>query len=939
MKKWANVMMPDGKYDSNVAEGTLIQENELGSIFVWIPRYEYKINYTDENNFSQGGTISVNLIDTATTTATDGYTIHPAFRDGTHSNFLNGEWDNEIAGFWTAKFEASKEVYSSTNRAWISQGITNDSNGNIIADNTTSRIVSKPNRSAWSRNSINNAYNGSLQAKCNEDNSNRYSTDIGIKASTTGNIYGLYDMNGGLNEYTSAYFSGNANPISSNNKYSKGERNMRRISRILFNGLFILMIILPIFEEFGIYLPDLIGEVQLNPLDYARITDVDYSATVNDEIGSGGSITVKEKLTFDIHAASKNNLFWELWRDLPESYDDGVKVTYRVKSVKQILENGKEIEYKESSKLYWNDSDYTSKYYGPNHWYHSPGPYNEELSNYECVFFYVDGMYREKPVFEIEYEMYNASMKYKDCSELYLSMYSEETIKHLNSFKGEILIPNQDMPQIGNYTANTYGTNKNEFPFTESDTKNPGYHTFAFDLDKSDLKFRPYNQYIEFDLVAYGEDKHKFTNYANRNRWTNTNVLDELNSEQIKYEMQPLASKINKITVFVISVMVSVLIMYILSIITKREKKKHIFYNSSMNMQYFREIPGDLDPYFAATFACCKNKKTDLEKYCYSAIMLSLVRKKYIELQKIDQSKQWIDSNIKLLITYIPSLDNIQNGLLLDNIEKPKNEFASLTENEQRYFNLIYKHSKGNEITIKQLQKQISDDFKSTMVFQKNIKKSIVNIGINNRYFQKADYSGPRKSLNRVGNINIFIAIIFLVVVNLISYQTRLDLAFGAFSILGASFLIAGMHYKIFARKLILLTQLGEDEYAKWNGLYNFLNSETLMKEKEVIEISLWEEYLVYATAFGIAEKVQKALKIRCPEIEIQSSPILNNHYYLSRDFSTRNAIRNSVRTASANSYYSSGGYGGGGRGGGRRRRRTLIHTIKIYYKNRRIRN
>lgn len=101
-----------------------------------------------------------------------------------------------------------------------------------------------------------------------------------------------------------------------------------------------------------------------NPLDYARITEVDYTAEVVDEPGGSGKIIVTERLTFDIHAASKDNLFWELWRDLSEEYIDGVKVEYQVNSVKQILEDGTAIVYEESPRLYWEDYDYTSTYGG-----------------------------------------------------------------------------------------------------------------------------------------------------------------------------------------------------------------------------------------------------------------------------------------------------------------------------------------------------------------------------------------------------------------------------------------------------------------------------------------------------------------------------------------------------------------------------------------------
>ena len=47
-------------------------------------------------------------------------------------------------------------------------------------------------------------------------------------------------------------------------------------------------------------------------------------------------VLITEKLTFDIHAASRSNLFWELWRDLPEDEVDGLKVDYDVNYVKEI---------------------------------------------------------------------------------------------------------------------------------------------------------------------------------------------------------------------------------------------------------------------------------------------------------------------------------------------------------------------------------------------------------------------------------------------------------------------------------------------------------------------------------------------------------------------------------------------------------------------------
>ncbi|MFR8145130.1 MAG: hypothetical protein ACLU84_08685 [Clostridia bacterium] len=110
-KKWANAQTEDG------------------SMWVWIPRYAYKVNETDkkfdikfligttDNYYDENGQIqtakrctNVNeLIDTKT-----GYTVHPAFTDETSIGYRNGGWDKELTGIWVAKFEAG---YASGNNS------------------------------------------------------------------------------------------------------------------------------------------------------------------------------------------------------------------------------------------------------------------------------------------------------------------------------------------------------------------------------------------------------------------------------------------------------------------------------------------------------------------------------------------------------------------------------------------------------------------------------------------------------------------------------------------------------------------------------------------------------------------------------------------------------------------------------------------------------
>ena len=701
------------------------------------------------------------------------------------------------------------------------------------------------------------------------------------------------------------------------------KKNVTNLIIIMYFLIFFLPFGLAVIEEY---------DINVNPNDYAKITDLEYKAIVEDSPGSMGKINVTEKITFDIHSASKSNPFWELWRDLPEDNVDGVDVYYKVKSVKQILDNGSEVVYEEAPKVYYDDSDYTDSRYGlgPNKWFYSPGPYSESRQQYEAVMIYIDGIYREKMTFEIEYEMYNASLRYGDCSELYLSMFSDNSVYGLKHFKGEILFPDNLMPKSSNYTVSTFGTNAGTFPVEKSTTKYTGYTTFSMDLDESDLKFRPYNEYIEFDLVSFGEDKHSFTKYASINDYYYDDVLDEIREENQYYKDAPQRYYKTKIIVFGSCLLISIWIINKSRTKTRKLKGNYAFYESTIPTGYYRDIPSNLDPLFAAHLAFCKDKPDKDIKDGYAALLLSLARKKYIELEKVNSDSDWTPQNTKIVIKYKPIqpiFEQTTQDFIATESDIPvspetyieSENYEELTPNEKEYFNLISNYCTSDEITLSHLQSKISIDYDKTDSFVKSLENSKTNIGINDGYYQKANYTEVRDKLKIYKTGSIVYAIIFGIVINLISYRTRLDLAFGGYTIIAIACLLNAIYYRKQEKDSLLLTQFGEDECSKWRGLYEFLNSETLMNERTIIELPIWEQYLVYATAFGISEKVIKAIKIRCPEAI--NSPILNNNsvYHSHHFYHSNRSIRTySYRASSfSGSHGGFGGYGGGGRGGG----------------------
>ena len=237
-KKWANAKTADG------------------SMWVWIPRYVYRIStdwhssttgtidvqFSIDTDDTRDGTVTLDTGSTATA-SNNKWTNHPAFTFGT----------TELAGIWVAKFEPT-----------ASEGLANTD----VGDNVTTKTVKiLPNVQSWRYINIGNAYQVSRNMETNSvygwgtsgngidthlmknsewgavaylskstygQNTNEiwinpannyttgcagdsvssspttgclrtYDTTNGVKASSTGTIYGIYDLSGGAWERVSAY--------------------------------------------------------------------------------------------------------------------------------------------------------------------------------------------------------------------------------------------------------------------------------------------------------------------------------------------------------------------------------------------------------------------------------------------------------------------------------------------------------------------------------------------------------------------------------------------------------------------------------------------------------------------------------------------------------------------------------------------------------------
>ena len=265
-KMWANSVTVTSASRStyqNAEPGTEIAMDDILTMQVWVPRYKYKIwNYNSDGTktsnpqeidiiFERGAKSTGDITCTdniqgeggdgtsevcklngnvcTDSTCNNKYYTHPAFTFG----------EEELEGFWIGKFEltgsieniSTKPNISSLRSQSVSSFETNimkmNDEGNTygFSTNADTHMIKNMEWGAVAYLShskygtctnenchevgLNNNSNyitgcGSEAGSLSSSTCNNYDTEQGILSSTTGNIYGIYDMSGGSYEVTMA---------------------------------------------------------------------------------------------------------------------------------------------------------------------------------------------------------------------------------------------------------------------------------------------------------------------------------------------------------------------------------------------------------------------------------------------------------------------------------------------------------------------------------------------------------------------------------------------------------------------------------------------------------------------------------------------------------------------------------------------------------------
>ncbi len=599
---------------------------------------------------------------------------------------------------------------------------------------------------------------------------------------------------------------------------------------------------------------------------YQNINSIDYNVQINDD----GSINVKERLNV---------------------YIEGFNTYYKALDSDKEYTNVKVSEIRDGEKVEFED-------YGE--WvYHAPKDmyYGDINSDGKFEIGWGVGLENSSDTrtYEIEYKIPQMIYKAKDFAELYWCFLDASNTVGIKNITGSIFLPgnatSKDEIKVWGHAEDLngeiYAVSENEVDFEMNDV-NGGIRAevrvlFPSNLLSDDVLLNNPNNILE-DVIK------EETDWANEANIRRKQAIAEAEKSAKRREI--ISSIFNKVIILTI-----VTVFYFNIKKGKKMLKKEDDMNLEQKYDYYREIPRD-DATPLEANAIINERVMGLSTYeignIFSATILNLKLKGYVDFQINENSR----INEKVQIVLIQN-ENNETGLQADeNIV-----YSFLKKIEDKY----------SKINNKTIRKYIENHESESMGFVNKLssisKKVLVEKGIVDK--DKRHDCIIMQVMTVVHSVILMFATI--VCVGAVKINDLFTNILG-----GLIFIVAliGLIYIIYvSKKTTPFTQKGLEENLKWKGLKKYMEDYSLLKEREVPEIVLWEKYLVYATSFGIAKKVLKQIKAIHPEYWDTTSSMYPIIYM--NDVFTRTNFASTFNTAYSTTTSSGSGSGGGFSGGG----------------------
>ena len=482
--------------------------------------------------------------------------------------------------------------------------------------------------------------------------------------------------------------------------------------------------------------------------------------------------------------------------------------------------------------------------------------------------------------FEINYTIIDAIKNYADCSEFYWQFISTESAIPARKVTGVITLPTNVLVD-DEFRVWAHGP-------LNGNIKKTTNNTVIFEVEnlssRTMLEARVVTPTYVFSSNKNVSSQSKLNNILSQEQtWA-----DEANQKREAIARRQKMMKIATVIFFIATniggiILAIVLIKKIKKYRKQLEEAPNI--KPTMPSKYYRDIPNEkATPADAAFLYYFKTSTFSMHiPEVISATMLDLCMKKYLSFEVLSNKK----NEIKVILT-------------------PNMDVSALQRDEIIIYQMLEKVSSNREFTMKEFEKYCKNHSSSFIKQYNSIEPNVKN---------EVEFQGnyDKKLITQYNNwLSKGIGFVFLSIISFV---------FMIVNIIPA--IICAVYCFRIAGRYNTLTQKGVDEKEAWIGLKNYMEDFSMMKEKEVPELALWEKYLVYATAFGIADKVLKQLKVVYPQIT--DMDYMNSHgysylYWMYYGNISNNFIH-SINTSVTNTYnsvnYSSGSGGGGGFSGG----------------------
>lgn len=438
-----------------------------------------------------------------------------------------------------------------------------------------------------------------------------------------------------------------------------------------------------------------------------------------------------------------------------------------------------------------------------------------------------------KHVIEFTYKLTDMTLEYNDCDGFYYQFIGRNNTLFVKNFSGKV-----------NF-AEPVGSADDIKVWTHIEGGNA-----ANRLDKESLSSV---SYVGEDIneSVYLETRILFLDGGYTSKKINNMTSEEIIREETKWK-EDFEKKIRTLRTFrILDILLGVCFIaagVLLSLWYLKKTKRIVFDDKP---EYIRDVPngytaGEMVPLY-------QYYKTKDVADGISATILDLHRRKYIKIEVGEKAKQ-----AKISLNTEKGDDALFGNRFSDI------QIENLKPHERTVWKMLSSVQKnvGGSFTMKQMEKIAEKESakfgKYISDYEKQTEKKTEDMGC---------YRTFVKGKRTIENISKF----FIV-------GSLIALVFSAF---GLSEFIHGLVCWVFAlgmflsgvimcvvlrKRKIPLTGIGQKEYDNFDAFAKFMTEFSNFNDKEIPELELWEEYMIYATGMGIADKVSKQLEIRYPQ-------------------------------------------------------------------------